>query len=75
MKKQKNDWALLQETFKEEMGNFKMGQRVQLNFLGFPKGEIMEIEKPIGLLAPRYKCKWDTGEKSGWLSALKLRLI
>lgn len=70
-----NDWeAMLSNSYKE-MEGLKIGTRVMLNFLGNPTGRVVDVRGPIGLLAPGYRCLWDNGEYSGWLSGSELEII
>jgi hypothetical protein len=44
-------------------------------FGGKMKGFIIDVQPPIGLLAPRYKCQWDNGEGSGVLLSSDLEIL
>lgn len=71
-----NDWANLIKMGHEEMDEFCVGRRVRLNFHPYCEGVITEQEPPFGLLAPRYKCKWDKGDETGgFIPSSSLTLI
>lgn len=70
-----HEWKALQELGHEEMKVLKIGTRVKLNHMHKPEGVIADARSPVGILAPRYKCKWDDGDESGWLSASSLTAL
>jgi hypothetical protein len=72
-----NDWQKLGELGIQEMEKFQVGVRVRLRrmFGGKIKGIIIETESPIGLLAPRYKCRWDDGDESDFLLSSNLEVL
>lgn len=66
------EWETLQRLGVKEMESLSVGTRVRLNFLGNPEGEIIDTQPPVGILAPRYKCRWDNGDESGYLLASQI---
>ncbi len=72
-----NEWQKLGELGLEEMKRFRIGTRVRLRrmFGGKMKGFITDIQPPIGLLAPRYKCQWDNSDESNFLSSGDLEIL
>jgi hypothetical protein len=68
-----DDWAKVQQLGHAEMTKWPIGTKVQLRMLGGKiRGKIIEHQPPIGLLQPRYKCKWDNGDESGFLPSSDL---
>lgn len=68
-----NDWAKLQQLGQIEMDKWPIGTEVKLRMFGGKiKGNIIEQQPPMGILVPRYKCKWESGETSGFLHSSDL---
>ena len=77
LRRRKTDaWKAIQRRGHEEMNKMKVSIRVKLNSSSFPlEGVIVDVREPVGLLSPRYKCKWDDGDESGWLSSTELTAL
>jgi hypothetical protein len=68
-----DDWTKIQQLGHSEMAEWPIGTKVRLRMLGGKiRGEIIECQPPVGLLSPRYKCKWDNGNESGFLHSSDL---
>jgi hypothetical protein len=73
-----NEWQALLELGEKEMLSLKIGTNIQLRskLMGqIWSGVIIDIELPIGICAPRYKCRWRNGEESGFLLGSELKVI
>lgn len=70
-----NEWESMLKLGYKEVNELPIGTTVQLNFCQKPIGKIIEIQEPIGLLAPRFKCRWDDGDESGWLLKSDLTIL
>lgn len=49
------------------INRYTIGDRVRLNFLNHPVGEVVSIQESWELCGEKYKVRWDDGEESGWL--------
>jgi hypothetical protein len=73
-----NEWQTLLELGEKEMASLKKGTNVQLRskLMGqIWRGIIIDVQPPIGICAPRYKCRWQNGEKSGFLLGSELKIV
>ena len=71
-----NEWEAMQNLGYKEMESLKVGTRVRLRSLGGKiTGRIVEIQPPFGICQPRYRCEWDDGDNSGWLSSSSIEVI
>lgn len=77
LRRRKTDaWRAIQRRGHEEMSKMKVSTRIKLNANSFLlEGVIVGVREPVGLLSPKYKCKWDDGDESGWLSSTELTIL
>ena len=71
-----NDHAKVHQLGLREMNKMPVGTRVRCTMAGGKLvGTVVDTEPPMGLLSPRFKVRWDSGETSHWMRSSTLRKI